>query len=93
MEKKWEIEYLSNKPENEFEKLNDSMYIQRVEIEETMRDDCQIFVCKSRKISLDEYLEIMERKNEIRQVVLETTNTAAYEEGYRAAMILLGGEE
>ena len=90
MEKgKWFKDYI-NVNTDEFQRLNDSTYIQRRNFEQI---DEEQYVCDARLITLDEYNEIMERRDEIKKVVLETTNTAAYEDGYKAAMILLGGEE
>lgn len=98
MENKWIRETLSREPE-EFERVNNTTFMHRInieKIEDPSEDGENImisYICDAKAISIDEYQEIMGRRDEIRKIVLETTNTAAYEDGYQAAMILLGGEE
>lgn len=93
MNNKWIKETLTRKPE-EYEKINDSTYARRINIEEIEDgENGAAYICDKKLISLDEYSQVLERREEIKKIVLETTNTAAYEDGYKAAMILLGGEE
>ncbi len=96
---RWINETLTREPE-EFQKLNSSTYIQRRNIIQSRADGS--YTCESRKITADEYEEIMSKRTADKEaVILKTmiaeftraaTITAEYQDGYEAAKILLGGE-
>lgn len=95
MKTEWTREQCSVQPE-QFAPLNDRTYIQRRNIVrapemEGVKDPG--WVCESRKISADVYQEIMEQADLVQQVVLETTDTEKYKDGYDAAVVFLGAEE
>lgn len=97
MENLWFKEVLAREP-NEFERISPSSYIQRRNI--TKSEDG--YICEFRKITIDEYDEIISKRTaEKEAAVLKTmiaeftraaTITTEYQDGYEAAKILLGGE-
>lgn len=85
----WQKEIMGFKPENEFTPLNDTSWIQRRNIK-PISDD--MWSCEYRILNEKEYQDAFDEIVQIKRIIADLTDTAKYEEGYNAAMILLGRE-
>lgn len=84
----WTKEYMGFKPE-EFMRLNSKTWMQRRKITEESEGS---WSCESRKLSNEEYQVVQNQIEDVKRIVADLTDTAKYEEGYNAAMILMGQE-
>lgn len=94
MNNAWFTEQLAFEP-IEFSRLNPHMWIQRRKIQLRTRDmdtGTVLYTCESRKLTNEEYEQIQNQIEDVKRIVADLTDTAKYEEGYNAAMILLGQE-
>lgn len=80
---------------SEFTRLGPTSVIQRrkfEELPETLDGKKQGYTCESRILTNAEYEQVRNQIEDVKRIVADITDTAKYEEGYNAAMILLGQE-
>lgn len=89
----WFTESMGFYPE-EFMRLNPHMWIQRRNVKEQTDDEGNIvgYTCESRKLTNEQYNEVKTQIENVKRIIQDLTDTAKYEEGYNAALILLGEE-
>lgn len=85
----WFAEHLGFYPD-EFMPLNPNMWIQRRNVQPVETGG---YVCESRKLNNEEYSKVKTQIEEVKRIIQDLTDSTKYEEGYNAAMILLGETE
>ena len=90
----WFEESMGFRPE-EFMCLNPHMWIQRRNVKEIKDENGEVisYTCESRKLTNEQYNVVKTEIDNIKRIIQDLTDTAKYEEGYNAALVLLGLED
>lgn len=93
----WVEEYANTKLP-EFQRLNPNMWMQRRNFREYAYDSENentpiTYICECRKINNEEYQQVRNQIEDTKRIVNELAGVSKYEDGYKAAQILLGDDE